>query len=289
MTASVVEGEATGMESSGLLGAAVRRWYVTLFGVLLTAGLCAAAIVLVPAKYEATARVLLLPPQSSVGKGGNVYLALGGLDSAVAILGRTMSDAQADATLKAQGAMAKFTIEPDQLTSAPVLYLVSDDKTAGASMSSLGVALQMVPSTLDNLQRSAGVPASAYISSSVITQDESASVVRKTQIRALVVAVGAGFALTLVLLVLVDSRLRRRGQRRAQRDAASAQAARPQAEGGSPVAVGGESGRPWREDAPPEVGTIGEGMASSGDDAIADSDRAPALSLPLRSTEFDSR
>lgn len=277
------------MESSGLLGAALRRWYVTLLGLLLTAGLCLVAVLFVPAKYESTARVLLLPPQSSVGKGGNVYLALGGLDSAVAILGQTMSDADADAALKAKGATAKFTIAPDALTSAPVLYVVADDKTATASMDSLDLALAMVPTTLDSLQKSAEVPANSYISASVITQDQKASVVRKTQIRALVVALGAGLALTLVLVALVDRRMRRRTQRRSQRGH------------GDQLTLGGEEDGPGappdgaprgsnRQLAPSEWSSIGEETTSSQGEQPPEASRALALTLaPLGDSAADSR
>ncbi|MCW2530013.1 MAG: hypothetical protein JWM76_4873, partial [Pseudonocardiales bacterium] len=58
----------------GLAWIMLRRWYLTFVGVLVTAALCAAAIVLVPAKYQASASLLLLPPKTAVGNGGNPYL-----------------------------------------------------------------------------------------------------------------------------------------------------------------------------------------------------------------------
>jgi hypothetical protein len=203
------------MESSGLIGSAFRRWYVTLLGLVATLGLCALALQLVPAKYEATARVLLLPPASTVQKGGNPYLQLGGLDAAVSILGRSMSDAENQLALQAAGSTAKFTIGPDDLTSGPVLLLTADAKTPAQVLGSLQIALDRVPTSLAAIQRSVSVPKASMITSTVITQDNEAKVVRKSQIRAVVVAAVAGIILTLMIAALVDVRLRRRESRRA--------------------------------------------------------------------------
>jgi hypothetical protein len=210
------------VQSSGLMGAALRRWYVTLLGLAVTAGLCLAAVHFVPAKYEATARVLLLPPASAVGKGGNPYLQLGGLDTVAAILGRSVSDPQTVAALAQRGATGKYTFAPDLLTSGPVLLLTVDDATPGAALGSAGIVLSEVPSSLSELQRSANVPTSALITSSVLTQDQQAKVVRKTQIRALLVAAAGGVGFTLVLVAMVDAFLRRRRDRRLGRQGETA-------------------------------------------------------------------
>lgn len=204
------------MESSGLIGSAFRRWYVTLLGLVATLGLCALAFQLVPAKYEATARVLLLPPASTVQKGGNPYLQLGGLDAAVSILGRSMSDAENQLALQTAGSTAKFTIGPDDLTSGPVLLLTADAKAQSQVLGSLQIALDQVPRTLAAIQQSVSVPTASMITSTVITQDNEAKVVRKSQIRAVVVAAVAGIILTLMIAALVDVRLRRRESRRAE-------------------------------------------------------------------------
>ena len=108
----------------------------------------------------------------------------------------------------------KYTFAPDLLTSGPVLLLTVDDTTPAAALRSAGIVLSEVPTTLSELQRSANVPTSALITSSVLTQDQQAKVVRKTQIRALLVAAAGGVGFTLVLVAMVDAFLRRRRDRR---------------------------------------------------------------------------
>lgn len=202
------------MQSSGLMGAAFRRWYVTIIGLFVTAALCYGAALLVPVKYEATARVLLLPPDSVVGKGGNPFLLLGGLDTATSILGRTLSEPDMVERVSTLGASGKFTVAPDDLTSGPVLLVTADSATRTAALQSLGVVLKQVPSTLANMQSSLGVPKNAWIASTVITQDRVAEAVRKSQVRALLVAAAGGLAGTLMLVALVDAYLLRRSRMR---------------------------------------------------------------------------
>ena len=48
----------------------VRRWYLTLVGLLATASLVALALFLVQPSWQSTASVVLLPPRTSVPAGG---------------------------------------------------------------------------------------------------------------------------------------------------------------------------------------------------------------------------
>lgn len=57
-----------------------RRWYVTLPGLAFTVGLCAIAAAIDPASYQATARIVLVPPAHLNQIGPNPYAARSGSD-----------------------------------------------------------------------------------------------------------------------------------------------------------------------------------------------------------------
>jgi hypothetical protein len=208
---------ATVGESGTSLGAILkRRWYAVVAGLLITAGLVGAAYQLVPPGYEVTAHVLLLPPAASVPAGGNPYLGLGGLDPAVAILSRAMSDSGTVLALRAEGASGEYTVLADQLTSGPVLLVTEDAKTAAGAVTTLDLILARLPVTLSELQTSVGTTPTWLITETVITQDVRATLDRKSQTRALIVALAAGLVLTLLLASGLDALLRLRARRRSR-------------------------------------------------------------------------
>ena len=52
------------MPTSGLHRVFMKRWYVVLIGLVVTAALCAAALIKVPTQYETKSVSLLIPPQT---------------------------------------------------------------------------------------------------------------------------------------------------------------------------------------------------------------------------------
>jgi hypothetical protein len=200
-------------QQSGVLVALLRRWYLLPVGLAATLGLCFLAIGAVPAQYKVTASILLLPAKSGLENGANPYLALGGLGPAASVLGRTMSDGDTARALKERGVTGVFTVEPDLSTSGPVLLIDVVDATPAAALASLALVLEQTPLTLRELQLSIDVPDRALIGSTVINQDRKATVVRKSQIRAVLVAGVVGVAGTLFLISLLDGFLVRRRRR----------------------------------------------------------------------------
>jgi hypothetical protein len=169
-----------------------RRWYLTLAGLLATAGLCIGTFTAVPPTYQTTADVVLLPPKTSVGTGGNPYLYLGGLQQAVDVLTRALtSDASRTELLGAVGA-GEYDVVPDLSTSGPILIVTGTGTTSTIADSARNAVLDRVPTTLVRLQTSLSVAADSQITSMVLTADEKPKAILKTRLRAVAAAGSLG-------------------------------------------------------------------------------------------------
>jgi hypothetical protein len=194
----------------------VRRWYVVVAGLVATAVLCAVAVHVVPIRYQATASVLLLPPNSSVAQeGGNPFLALGGLDVAAGVISRAMTDKATQQEVTKGGAPGTYTLEPDAVAGGPLLVITAEADSPQGALATLAVVNRILPTTLRTVQTGVGISPASLIRARPLTLDDAAQPVRKPQIRALLVALVAGLALTLLVASLIDGMLlRRSGGRR---------------------------------------------------------------------------
>lgn len=191
-----------------------RRWYLTIVGLLAAAGLCFAATSLVPQSYEAKASMVLLPPASSVVEGGNPYLQLGGLDQVVAVLVRSLGSQTSMEAVAAAVPDGSYVVAPDYATSGPILVITADNESPEATLATLNEVINMTTPTLANLQESVGIAPGSRITAQVLTSDDHPEAVRKSQIRALIVAAGIGLLGSALVIALVDSWLLRRRVRR---------------------------------------------------------------------------
>lgn len=194
-----------------------QRWYFTLVGLLVTALLCGLAAIAVPVKYQARAQILVLPPHTSVGTGGNPYLALGGLQAASDVLARAMSDGKTFQLLRSQGVTGTYTVARDLTTSGPILLVVAEDSTPAGALNTLSGILSQAAPRLTQLQDDLSVPENTRLTSNVFTQDSVAGIQRKSQLRAILVAFAAGIFVTIMLVSAADSVLSRRRRRRLAR------------------------------------------------------------------------
>jgi hypothetical protein len=184
-----------------------RQWLVATAGLLVTVGLAAAALSLVPATYQASASVLLLPKGGSGAAGENPYLSLGGLQPTTDAVARAMLDSQVQKSLADRGAHAQYVVDTDRATNGPIIVITSQDSSPAEVLTTLRLVVAQVPRTLDGLQQAVNVPVRARMSLTVLTQDRRADAVLKGRIRALVAAVGLGLALTFAAVVFFDGLL----------------------------------------------------------------------------------
>jgi hypothetical protein len=191
----------------------VRRWYLTLAGILLTAGLVAVALQLVHPAWESEANLVLLPPRSTILPGGNPYLQLGGLSPTLDLLVVKLSDEQVRQAVKGLSTTATYTVKADTTSSGPVLLVTATDRTPASSIMVRDELIREAPIRLAALQESLSISPNARITSMVLTQDPRAQTVSKNQIRAVVVAAGVGLVGTALVVALVDGvGVRRRRQ-----------------------------------------------------------------------------
>jgi len=201
------------MSFNGLVGLVARRWALVGLGLAGALALAITAVGHVPPRYETTASVVLLPPQSTVGPGGNPYLAMGGLDAATDVAAAGLSSQAVQQRVGELGATS--TVVRDGSTAAPILLISVQASSARSASGALDILVDSVPSTLTSLQQSADVQPLAMMGSRLIASSPEPVMSRNPQLRVLVLALAGGAGTTLVLVAFVDRLLLRRRRRRA--------------------------------------------------------------------------
>lgn len=194
---------------NGVVGMAMRRWYIVLVGLLLTIPSSYLAAQRIPPTYTMKAQVVLLLPEKSVGPGGNPYLSLGGLDAAVDVVATGLSSDTLQEQLARTGATSGVVVR-DASTPAPILLVTVVGPTEAQASRGVSTLVDQIAPTLASIQQSAGVDQTQRIRSEVLNSSQHAVVSYKPLIRAALMVLVAGGALTLLLTALIDSRLRRR-------------------------------------------------------------------------------
>ncbi len=192
----------------------LRRWYLTIPGLLATAGLCLFAMNTVPPTYEAKATVLLLPPSKQLPEGANPFLFLGGMQQAAEVLATFLSGDVQHKAFAAKNPTASYAIDLDRTTSGPVLSVTATDRTSDGALSATAEIVAAIPTGLAELEKSASVPDSSSIEILTLAKDEVATQDTKTMIRTVGAVLAAGLLGTLLLVATIDGLLLRRAHRR---------------------------------------------------------------------------
>lgn len=227
-----------------------RRWYATLAGVLLTVGLAAAAMSLVPVRYLAETELLLLPPRSPGidGTNSNPYMALGGLDGMADVIARAMMDEVTATAMVTAGVASRYQVIFDRSAAGPILVASVEEDTPARAEAALATLTAQVPKTAAKIQADSSVSEGVQITIAVIGRKAAPTPVTKPQLRAVLVAVVAGLGATVLGTSLLDSSLARRagsGPRPARRAAAA----------GPPPPGGGQARPPGGRRADPGAST----------------------------------
>jgi hypothetical protein len=185
-----------------------RRWLLVLTVLVLTYVAATAAWIKLPASYQAEAEVLFLAPtqQATDVAGGNPWLVFDNSYGITAdVVRREMLSQQTGSQLRAAGSASDYAITFVPDTSGPLLDITVTGAEADDVMTSLDKLLELLPSTLQDLQRTQGAPADTWIRSLVVTRSDTADLVLKGKIR----EVGAIAVLGLVLAFSLPFVMRR--------------------------------------------------------------------------------
>jgi hypothetical protein len=242
----------------------LRRWYVVLLGLALTAGLAVATHRLVPTPYEAGGSILLMPAETVVDDDvGNPYLYLGGMADALDVLVvRARADESRGPLLEGVDG-ADLSVEKDPTTPTPIVNVRAESSSPGTTLALRDAAMAEVVAILDQMQDELDIADQARIRPVDLTVDESATAVTGTATKLAVAALGAGALATLVLTGVLDGWLARRAARRE----------REGAEPREPAAGGPTDEETPDDDASPEDGASDE--ADEPGDETPDDETSP--------------
>lgn len=196
----------------------VRRWYIFLVGLIATAGLAWGAYQYVPPTYEASGSILLMPSEATVGEDGNPYLFLGGMTEALDVLIRRSNAAEIQESLLKRFDGASYTIQPDRMTSSPIVVVSVEAPSNEVALALLQAAMTTVDRNLDSMQNELSVVPRKRIHAKELVVDPEATVNSKMQIQLAIVAVGGGVLGTFMLTGFMDGLL---NQRRLRKDSGS--------------------------------------------------------------------
>lgn len=205
------------MNLAELRQAATRCWYVVLAGSLCMVALILISLQVVPVSYETKAEVLLLPPQTTTGPGGNPYLSLSGLQSTADVVSRSV---MGDELASSAAVSDHFVVETDRTTSGPLLLVTVTDSIPQRANQTLDFVVRKIPETLAGLQAASSVKPAFWITAEVITSQQVPTALHKNQVRAAIVAGVVGVVGTMAAVALVDRLLLLRRRRRSAYDGA---------------------------------------------------------------------
>lgn len=202
------------MDLGGVAAALLRRWYLVLAGVAVTAGLVLAAYTAVPPTYSATGTSVVLPAAESVPDGANPLLQLGGLEQPASLVVAYLAGDGPREAFTEQYPDARYEVVVDPLSRGPLIITTVESPHEDEVFAALETALAAVPDALAAIQDEVEAPADARLESSPLIVDVEPTTFRSATLRAVVAVAGAGLALALGAAVGVDSLLARRAFRR---------------------------------------------------------------------------
>lgn len=197
-----------------MIAALGRQWIMTVAGLITTAALVWGAGQIEPPVYTARALVLLVPSEQAVGKGGNPFLALGGLDLPARVVVAYYESDVAKARFTSGSPDAEYVVAIEESTRGPVIAVDVTDATPRRTLETLDLLTSSIPVELRRLQDEVDAPQNAIVSTLVLAKDERAEIDTSDTVRTIIAAAGAGLVVTVVGAVAIDGIRRSRARSR---------------------------------------------------------------------------
>lgn len=194
----------------------LRRWYIFLLGLILSAGMGYAAYTVIQPTYEAQSTLLLMPPAEVVGEHSNPYLYLGGMNEALDVLVRRASAPEAITAIEEQFGGVTVTPSADRTTSSPIVVITITGPDAQDVLNALDAGRMTVIRNLDSMQNELDIEANMRITTKDLVLAHEATANRKMPIQLAILVVAAGSVGTLMFTGFIDGQLIARAQPKKQ-------------------------------------------------------------------------
>jgi capsular polysaccharide biosynthesis protein len=190
-----------------------RRWYVLLPGLLLAAGLTFAVTVVVPVTYQSQSTVVLLNSEKATrAYDGNPFLSTQtSLTGMADSLARNLNSDVSVRELKSRGATGTFEAKLADNAQGPLLWLTVTGTDKKAVLASDRTLTAYAKERLEEFQEQQSVARDARIRMSTIVSPQTPMAQTKTRLEYMIMAGGAGFVLTMVVVFYVEARKRGQG------------------------------------------------------------------------------
>lgn len=200
------------MDALDVLGALRRQWVTASLVVVLFLGALGALIATTPTEYGTFATVLGVQrnPNRDVNPYGLVDQAQ---TQATTVAVTVLADPRIVADLKAQGALADFTVSNERgpvQDPSSLMKVTVTGSSAEAVLTTARMVVQRARDELRRLQEEFGVPPEWQLVLTDIVKPTTVTTSRAAQLRAVAIAGALGVAVTLFLVVMVDRARSRR-------------------------------------------------------------------------------
>ncbi|WP_369029971.1 chain length determinant protein [Streptomyces adonidis] len=187
-----------------------RRWYVLLPGLLLTGGLIAAVVLLVPVTYQSQSTVVLLNSEKATrAYDGNPFLSTQtSLTGMADSLARNLNSDVSVRELKSRGATGTFEAKLADNAQGPLMWLTVTGTDKSAVLASDRVLTTYAKDRLEQFQEQQSVAPQAMIRLTTIVAPQPPVAQTKTRLQYMIMAGGLGLVLSLVAVFYVEARRR---------------------------------------------------------------------------------
>jgi capsular polysaccharide biosynthesis protein len=237
----------------------LRRWFVVVPALLVTAGGAAYAMQAVSPSYEASGAVVLLGPAVAgapvQGEPNpapvNPYLEFGGaLETTGEILSRALMSADEVDKLYKEGATAAYEVGTGSEGGSPIMNVIATGTDEAAAIRTVGIVAAEVRTELQRRQAAAGAPPSQFIRIENVTIPTKATKMAGSTMRAVAAVLALGLAVSFGLGFMAEAVAVRRAAARSTPNAPAV----PTSVGAAPAPPTPPPGPP-----PPQSGRIPEG------------------------------
>ncbi len=199
------------MDLLTLLRVLLRRWYIVLPAMILTAIATVQTYSAIAPRYTSSGSMVLLNPSAAVDeKTGRANPYVGNLGVATSVVTTIITSPANARRLEAEGLMGEFTVAPDP-ASGIIIVTVEADAAEAASAGAV-IVMDAFSDLLAERQKELGVPSSILVTTQVVTPASDPSTLNGSKIRAALALLAVGVAFTLVLTFAIEGVARRRAK-----------------------------------------------------------------------------